>query len=168
MAKDFRESDLQELIASTKEAVFRSIQRHLPERFAHSFDDIVQETYIRAWKRLQKEHTIENLRAYLTVIARNESYRMAAKLAREEEKEQRLKLVKPVTEDSSLPDQAEDLLAQLPAQSRNTVSLYLQGRPQKEIADIESIQLGTVKSRIHRAKNILRELVKKGDTNEEL
>lgn len=163
MAKGFNESDLQRLIASTKEAVFYSIARNLPERFAYCFDDVVQETYLRAWKRLKKENNIENLRGYLVVIARNESCRLSAKLAKEEEKEKMLQQ----SQSENMPQEAtidtEELLAHVPIAARNTVDLYLQGVPQKEIASIENIQLGTVKSRIHRAKKTLMDLFKKGD-----
>ena len=63
MVKDFNESDLQRLIASTKEAVFHSIAKSLPERFAYCFDDVVQETYLRAWKRLKKKTTLKTYEA---------------------------------------------------------------------------------------------------------
>lgn len=166
MVKDFNETDLQRLIASTKEAVFHSIAKSLPERFAYCFDDVVQETYLRAWKRLKKENNIENLRGYLVVIARNESYRLTARLVKEEEKEKMLQQSQIENSSHETNLDTEELLANVPAVARNTVQLYLQGVPQKEIATIEKVQPGTVKSRIHRAKKTLIHLLKKGDRHE--
>ena len=85
---------------------------------------------------------------------------MTARLVKEEEKEKMLQQTQIENSSQETNLDTEELLANVPAVARNTVELYLQGVPQKEIATIEKVQPGTVKSRIHRAKKTLIHLLK--------
>jgi len=57
--------------------------------------------------------------------------------------------------------QVQEALLRLPSDLRMAVVLYdIEGRAYREIADVLGIPEGTVKSRIHRARNALRELLR--------
>jgi RNA polymerase sigma-70 factor (ECF subfamily) len=51
-------SDFTEIVNSTKSIVLSAIEKNLAERFFHSIDDVVQETYLRAYKALVKLMTL--------------------------------------------------------------------------------------------------------------
>lgn len=56
-------------------------------------------------------------------------------------------------------DHAAYLISKLPALLRRTVTLrFVEGKAQKDIAEIEGVSVGVVKTRIHRAKKALKDL----------
>ena len=163
-------SDFTEIVNSTKSIVLSAIEKNLAERFFHSIDDVVQETYLRAYKALVngKFREESKLSTWLYAIARNESFRMNEKLMREERKIERATLrIKEETHlDGNIQDQPNLLikyLKQIPEKYKTILLHYSEGFSEKEIAEKLSIKQGTVKSRAFRGKEFLRKIAFMGE-----
>src|SRR5258705_13707469 len=129
--------------------------------------DVVQEAYLRAFKSFGGFHG-SNGRAWLLTIVRNTSYTLLKKnhavdlttTFDEEIHGSGHESVSPATilehaEDAELVKQAMD---ELPAEFREILALrHQEGLSYKEIADIAQIPLGTVMSRLARARDKLKE-----------
>ena len=129
--------------------------------------DVVQEAYLRAFKSFAGFHG-SNGRAWLLTIVRNTSYTLLKKNRAvdltttfdEEIHGSGHESVSPATilehaEDAELVKQAMD---ELPAEFREILALrHQEGLSYKEIADIAQIPLGTVMSRLARARDKLKE-----------
>ena len=129
--------------------------------------DVVQEAYLRAFKSFGGFHG-SNGRAWLLTIVRNTSYTLLKKnhavdlttTFDEEIHGSGRESVSPATilehaEDAELVKQAMD---ELPAEFREILALrHQEGLSYKEIADIAQIPLGTVMSRLARARDKLKE-----------
>ena len=129
--------------------------------------DVVQEAFLRAFRSFNGFHG-SNGRAWLLTIVRNTSYTLLKKnhavdlttTFDEEIHGSRHESVSPATilehaEDAELVKQAMD---ELPAESREILALrHQEGLSYKEIADIAQIPLGTVMSRLARARDKLKE-----------
>src|SRR5437588_3530017 len=129
--------------------------------------DVVQEAYLRAFKSFGGFHG-SNGRAWLLTIVRNTSYTLLKKnhavdlttTFDEEIHGSGHGSVSPATilehaEDAELVKQAMD---ELPAEFREILALrHQEGLSYKEIADISQIPLGTVMSRLARARDKLKE-----------
>ncbi len=166
-------SDFTEIVNSTKSIVLSAIEKNLAERFFHSIDDVVQETYLRAYKALVsgKFREESKLSTWLYTIARNESYRMNEKLMREEKKIEKatMKLKQQNLIELSQEEKPNLLiqyLKQIPEKYKTILQYYSDGFSEKEIAEKLSIKQGTVKSRTFRGKEILRKIAFMGDKNE--
>ena len=163
-------SEFAEIINSTKAIVLSAIEKNLAERFFDSIDDVVQETYLRAYKALSsgKFREESKLSTWLYTIARNESYRMNQKLMREEEKLEKVtqKLRESGTSEIASSEKSNllfEYLKQIPEKYKIILQHYFDGFSEKEIAEKLSIKTGTVKSRAFRGKEILRKIAFMGD-----
>ncbi len=169
------EREFAEIIRDTKGVVLSAIGNTLAGRFYYVIDDVVQETYIRAYRGLVNNSFRGEaaLSSWLYRIARNESLRMMKKLVREEEKS--MKVAGEMAHDYEMPagDAADDRdvekletmkrsIGRLPAKYQDVFELLLQGYPEKEIARKLSIRGGTVKSRISRGKEMLARMIEGG------
>lgn len=146
-------------------------------------EDIFQETFLRIYKAADRYEPISKFSTF--------AYKIATNLAINELKRQRLRRMIPLWFESaegvhedleyqkSMVDNAEPGADEL-MESAEKIKLVRQGlkklspmhravlilseyeeRPYEEIASIVGINVGTVKSRIHRAKNNLKEWLKK-------
>lgn len=163
-------SEFSEIVNSTKTIVLSAIEKNLAERFFHSIDDVVQETYLRAYKALVsgKFREESKLSTWLYTIAKNESYRMNQKLMREEKKLEKvtLKLKEGESSENSFSEKPNLLiqyLKQIPEKYKTILQHYSDGFSEKEIAEKLSIKPGTVKSRAFRGKELLRKIAFMGD-----
>lgn len=163
-------SEFSEIVNSTKTIVLSAIEKNLAERFFHSIDDVVQETYLRAYKALAsgKFREESKLSTWLYTIAKNESYRMNQKLMREESKLEKItqQLKENETSESSVlekPNLLIQYLKQIPEKYKTILQHYYDGFSEKEIAEKLSIKQGTVKSRAFRGKELLRKIAFMGD-----
>ncbi|MEM7181311.1 MAG: sigma-70 family RNA polymerase sigma factor [Spirochaetota bacterium] len=158
------QQDFQQIVTESKSIVLGAIRQNLFERFAYAIDDVAQETYLKAYKALQKNsfRGDAKISTWLYTIARNESLRMNRKLGKEEEIAKKL-LEKQIqsthlTNEAKLDMNPQDLLHKLPAKYKNVMELYIMGKSVKEISASLSINQGTVKSRTFRAKEFLQRL----------
>jgi len=131
-------------------------------------EDLTQETYTRAWRRIDTVRKATSLRSWLLTIARNEFLQQA--------RAERLS----VTGLDGLPEPADDgepraeriltgterdrtlrrAIDKLDPELQETVALhYFQDLSLKEVGATLGIPTGTVKSRVHRALGRLRALL---------
>ena len=164
------EKEFSDIINSTKGVVLTAIRKNIDEKFYNSIDDIVQDTYIRAYRSLVKnkfkgESSIET---WLYAIARNETLRMNKKLSREEEKFR--KMIAGMEEKNSAAGDnyavdhniidLHDSIDRLPFIYGDVMRLLLNGFSEKQIAKQLDIKPGTVKSRASRGRDMLQKMLK--------
>lgn len=157
-----------EIVERTKSVVLSAIGKTLDSEFSSHIDDVVQETYMRAYKSLQKEQFQNNssLETWLYTIARNESLRMNEKLVRERQKSENLaeSMGHEEAVEKSVEQKSEEggilytLLEKLPEKYRSVIELDIQGYRDSQIAQMLKISIGTVKSRNSRGREKLRKI----------
>ena len=131
-------------------------------RNAHDAEDLVQETYLRAYRAFDGFTPGTNIRAWLHTIlhrVRTDGFRKAGRSPQTVELSGEGPAVPPPQD--ALASGGEDIaraLASLPEAFRAAVVLRdVQDFSYQEIADILDVPLGTVMSRIHRGRALLRE-----------
>jgi RNA polymerase sigma-70 factor (ECF subfamily) len=162
------------VVEETKSIVLKAIRKTLFSEYYYAIDDVAQETYIRAYRSLVKNKFKEEskLSSWLYIIARNESIRMNKKLKsgeRRREKYMEINIeylnsdgrnnIEEKIEKDDLLDKLSEAVKKLPDKYGNVFDLYVKGFNEKQIAKFLSISRGTVKSRIHRGKEKLREIL---------
>ncbi len=166
MAAEMNEREFADIVGRTKKVVLSAIEKNLASRFYHSIDDVVQETYIRAYSSLTKGkfRGESSINTWLYSIARNESLRMNEKLLREERKEKKLIDADDITADPG--DDSISLLQEnimrLPEKYGSVLSLVSLGYSLNQISEKLGLNIGTVKSRISRGKKIIQDNIKGG------
>ena len=123
----------------------------------HRADDLVQETALKAWSSRDQFARGTNLQAWLFTILRNTFFSERRRMKREvEDPEGRLagEIAIPPPQDGALDGVAfRSAFARLtPLQREILILVGAEGRSYAETAEICGIRLGTVKSRIHRAR----------------
>lgn len=136
-------------------------------RNEHDAEDLVQEAYLKAFSNFSSFQSGTNFRAWIFEILRNTflnsrsklDYRMTVELECEEPARLRTDLRDP---ESLLIEKFTvaavwDAIERLPESSREVILLCdVEGFPYREIADILGVPIGTVMSRIARARTALR------------
>ena len=134
------------------------LRRALPPQDA---EDVLQETFLAVWKGARAYRPQGTPQAWLWVIARNQ----AALLLR-----RRGQPAAPLPDDVFQEDPAEAALIRADLETAAAAALgppgaperdvwrllYLEDRPVAEVAELMGIPEGTVKSRAHRARRLLR------------
>ena len=130
-------------------------------RNAHDAEDLVQETFLRAYRGFDRFEAGTNIRAWLFTIlhrVRTDAFRRAGRSPRTVEMIDDGPGVPPPQE--ALASGAEDIeraLAALPEVFRAAVILRdVEDLSYDEIAGVLDIPIGTVMSRIHRGRGLLR------------
>jgi RNA polymerase sigma-70 factor (ECF subfamily) len=134
-------------------------------------DDLVQETYLRAFRFAHRFEPGTNLRAWLFQILRNTFltfYRLRARepaLAEDGVPDWDTPIFHDAPEENAAGVEShtdlERALSRLPAEFRMVLLLAeVEGMPLEDVARIMDCPVGTVKSRIFRGKERLRELLK--------
>ena len=127
-------------------------------------DDLVQEAVLKAWGNLHRFQNGTNLQAWLFTILRNHFYSEHRKRHREIEDVEGMYAATLI----SIPDQDARLalrdfheaLLRLPLEQREALILVgAQGFSYEEAAVICGCAMGTIKSRISRARNLLATLL---------
>lgn len=138
-------------------------------------EDLVQETYLKAYRFFDRFERGTNIRAWLFKIMTNlfiNSYRDKAKRPEEtsfdemEDFSLYSKMAAGAQKDGTNPekelfdklygDEVQKALDRLPEEFRMVVLLnFVEGFSYQEIAEILGIELGTVKSRLHRGRKLL-------------
>jgi RNA polymerase sigma-70 factor (ECF subfamily) len=139
-------------------------------------DDLVQETYVRAFQRWQSLRDPAACRAWLFQIARNLNIDQARQAQARPELHVVGTLEDRETNNAALPAEAverieaqelEVALKRLPPEQREPVLLCdLWGFRYAEIADIMSCSLGTVQSRIYRGRFALTQFLTHAHSSE--
>jgi RNA polymerase sigma-70 factor, ECF subfamily len=133
-------------------------------------DDLVQEVFLKAWKGLPKLREVDYFSTWLYRIAWNAAVDRRKKLAKnqkvsfEEEDFAEREDLDAARGGDLMAIHYRDLvaksLASLSLEHRAVLILHdLEDIPQKEIAQILSIPTGTVKSRLHHARNYVKKFL---------
>ena len=136
-------------------------------------DDLVQDTLIKAWTHRDKFEPGTNLRAWLFTILRNTYYTALVKRRREvadEEGRHAAALSEAPSQDWSVAVHAlRAALAKLPDEHREALVLVgAAGLSYEEAAEICGCALGTIKSRVNRARARLLRLMDVEDAGDAL
>jgi RNA polymerase sigma-70 factor (ECF subfamily) len=154
------------IVTLTKTTVLAAIKRHLPAEIFHAVDDVVQETYFRAYRSIGKSR-FENesaLRGWLYKIAKNESLRMVLKLKRDMSIVDKVKSAHGYSENTPVNNHGEfdesliELIHELPEKYRAVLELKILGFSEKDISRNLLINKGTVKSRHSKGRELLSRL----------
>ncbi|MBU1240278.1 RNA polymerase sigma factor [Myxococcota bacterium] len=148
-----------QFIGKTKKMVLKAVLVHLHPELTNFIDDVVQETYLRAWKALVKDQFRgdSEVSTWLYVIAKNEARRTNKKMG---VKAVDPALLYPQNEPEEFPlEVLEEFIGQLPEKYGSIFSLRLKGFTEEEIASRLQISKGTVKSRASRGKKLLARLL---------
>jgi len=134
-------------------------------------DDLVQETLFKAWNHLDSFKEGTNLKAWLFTILRNTYFSERRKRKREVEDADGSYAARL----SSKPEQQGHMemrdfqaaLSQLPDDQREALVLVgAAGFSYEEAAEISKCAVGTIKSRVNRARNRLADMLQLGETDE--
>lgn len=136
-------------------------------------EDLAQETFMRAYRNIT-DFNSENgasFSTWLITIARNLAINEKAKMSRREEHSGGLKdenhgrnekSPQEILEQRRLKSRIHDAISRLPEKFHTAVILsYFDELSLEEIAQIEDCPVGTVKSRIFRGKQILRQILER-------
>lgn len=135
-------------------------------------DDLVQETYLKAFRFFDKFERGTNCKAWLFRILKNSYINDYRKLKKEPNKidyEDVQNFYETIKSDevetqhyeqdafsNLLDDEVSKVLAELPEDFRTVIILSdIEGFTYEEIADFVDIPVGTVRSRLHRARKVL-------------
>jgi RNA polymerase sigma-70 factor, ECF subfamily len=157
----------------SSEAVRQALLVHLPNLRAfamslchdkHDADDLLQETMLKAWNNLESFKEGTNLRAWLFTIMRNthfSHYRKKRTQLIDEGTEALAQIGVPPTQiDSADARHIEAALQQLNTEQREAIILVAaEGFNYEEAAAISNCPVGTIKSRLNRARSRLAEIL---------
>ena len=126
-------------------------------------EDLLQETMMQSFKSFHRYKMGTNCKAWLTTIMYNTHYKQLKKQNRLQLVQDKDELIaKTVQFEAPLPEQIDDeevirALDEVPQHFKEIVVLSdVEGFAYKEIAEIMDIPIGTVMSRLHRGRKILR------------
>jgi RNA polymerase sigma-70 factor (ECF subfamily) len=123
-------------------------------------DDLVQDTFLRAWANIDRFERGSNLGAWLFTILRHAFYTEHRKRRREVEDPigvyaARLKVL-PEQEAALALAELRSALAHLPSSHREALLLVgTEGMTYEEVAMLQGVAVGTIKSRVNRARQQL-------------
>ncbi|MDF2973954.1 MAG: polymerase subunit sigma [Microvirga sp.] len=123
-------------------------------------DDLVQNTVLRAWANLDRFQHGSNLEAWLFTILRNSFYSEYRQRRWEVEDPEggyaRTLMVQPEQESRLMLQDLQQALMRLPPDQRGALLLVAeQGKSYEEAAALCGVAVGTIKSRVHRARTQL-------------
>jgi len=123
-------------------------------------DDLVQSTVLRAWANLDRFRHGSNLEAWLFTILRNSFYSEYRQRRWEVEDPEggyaRTLMVQPEQESRLMLQDLQQALVRLPSEQREALLLVAeQGKTYEDAAVLCGVAVGTIKSRVHRARTQL-------------
>ncbi len=132
-------------------------------------DDLVQEALLRAWSKSDRFQPGTSLRAWLFTILRNiyySNYRKRSREVQDSDGACARRLTVPGDQESHLDlEDFRKALAKLPAEQREVLTLIgASGLSYEEAAAICEVEIGTIKSRLSRARSKLVELLGMDET----
>ena len=134
-------------------------------------DDLVQESLLRAWSNSEKFQPGTSIRAWLFTILRNiyySNYRKRSREVQDSDGYYARRLTVPGDQESHLDlDDFRRALTRLPAEQREVLTLIgASGLSYEEAAAICEVGIGTIKSRLSRARSKLVELLELNDASD--
>ena len=167
-AKKGDQSAFRELVTSYKGSVYRHALALLNDRM--EAEDVVQEAFVKIYYSLPKLKNEYAFVSWLTRIATNICYDRIQKinkkkqLIKEELNEGRIMQHGPSLIDNTITKMSiKEAMKKIPIEQRTVLSLReIQGYSYSEISELIEIPLGTVKSRISKARENLRKELQKG------
>ncbi len=134
-------------------------------------DDLVQDTLVKAWTNLPKFEEGTNLRAWLFTILRNTYFSNLRKRRREVEDAdgamaERLSVLPAQHGHMDMLDFKKAFNQLTDDQKEVLVLVGAEGFSYEEAAEITGCAIGTVKSRVNRARSALTKILKLGDSEE--
>lgn len=175
-----------ELIGTTEHVFESEMLPHMTAVYNFAFTmtrniddakDLVQDTYMKAFRFFDRFAKGTNARAWLFSILKNSYINQYRKTSKEPDridydtiKEFYNTVKSPATESNDLQariidnlfdDEIEMALKRLPADFKTVIILSdIEGYNYEEIADFVQIPIGTVRSRLHRARKMLRSMLR--------
>jgi RNA polymerase sigma-70 factor, ECF subfamily len=142
-----------------EDQLFRVALRVVKDR-AHA-EDLIQETYLQAWRSFDRFEPGTNLRAWLYKIMfntlNNQRRRLRLELVQFEENIAETIAYDPPTPQHLTDEEIMAELEKLPRDYQIPVALVdIEGFTYKELAEALNIPIGTVMSRLHRGRKLLR------------
>lgn len=163
-AREGDERSFDELVSRHARRTYGMVARILADRTAA--EDVVQETFVRAWRGLSSFRGDAQFSTWLYRIAVNEANRHLARETRRELVSYEDVMMKVPDISADVPRRAESsetrrqlerLLAELPGNYRAPVVLRdVEGLSNEEAADLLGLDLRNFKSRLHRGRMALR------------
>ena len=154
----------EQLYARTVDRVYGLLKR-MTRNEADALD-LVQETYMKAFTRLDQFDGRSAFATWLYRLAVNEALQFLKRAQRHEAHARKNHRVSPESNDSQHHDAAMDIEAALASLDHDDQALlllrYQEGLDYRAIADALECSMGTVASRLNRARDKLRQILKKG------
>jgi RNA polymerase sigma-70 factor (ECF subfamily) len=134
-------------------------------------DDLVQDTILRAWANIDRFEAGTNLNAWLFTILRNAFYSQHRKAKREvSDPEGSYAAHRGTVPEQNAKCDFQDMrmaLAKLPVDQREALILIAaEGLSYEEAAQVCGVAVGTIKSRVHRARLRLAQLLSVEDADD--
>jgi RNA polymerase sigma-70 factor, ECF subfamily len=149
-----RVSEFEEIIENTKHTVLVAIKQHLDRHLYDFIDDVMQETYLRVYKKINKNNDIKVLENYMYIIAKNESFRINKKekkyigLLNEQQEN--------LNEENDVFEDIINIIIALPGKYKQVAELfYINKLSLLEISNQLEISVGAIKSRLFRSRNMV-------------
>ena len=162
------------IVLATESAVYNLALSLLKRK--EDAEDVTQETYLRLWRTIS-EATIESPKSYILRTARNLALDIIRKKSKRDDadtvlqgKDEEFEIELEDTDPASHPDLAylqkmereavRESINELPTSARELIILRdLEGLPYSEIANLLGIAEGTLKSKLFRARERLRQII---------
>ena len=162
------------IVLATESAVYNLALSLLKRK--EDAEDVTQETYLRLWRTIS-EATIESPKSYILRTARNLALDIIRKKSKRDDadtvlqgKDEEFEIELEDTDPASRPDLAylqkmereavRESINELPTSARELIILRdLEGLPYSEIANLLGIAEGTLKSKLFRARERLRQII---------
>lgn len=126
-------------------------------------EELLQDVFMNLWRTASRFEARSAVSTYLYTMARN-AYLNDARKSRHRKEAEKAPDRAAAPEDEVDPDRAEQAakvkaaLEELPEDEREAVVLaHYQGMPYQQIAEVQGVPIGTVKSRVHRGLQRLKE-----------
>ncbi len=166
------DKEFTEIVESTKSLVLSAVRKYLFKSFYDSIDDVVQETYYKAYRHLKqgKFRGDAKITSWLYCIARNESNKVNRQLSKQSNVVDYM--LDDVCDNISQADYMrekvvyDELMASLSERNRKAFELFVQHCPLKQISEELGINENTVKTIIYRTKKTFMKQLLRGSTNE--
>jgi RNA polymerase sigma-70 factor, ECF subfamily len=148
-------ADVEQLYRESREALTSYfVRRHGSVQTA---EDLLQETFLRLVRQMGRSHVAASPRGYLFGIARHVSLDAWRRAKSPRENGVSIETIAAPEQDPRLAA-ARETIAALPALQREVLDLRFQhDLSYAEIAEVLGIPIGTVRSRLHNALELLRE-----------